>query len=513
MRFAAITLMITVFAFGCSDDSDGTGGTGGSGGSGGTGAAAGAGGAGGATGLVVPETYTFERDGVSTVAYTGQSTRQVLVSDMIEVMKTISDDVLGGQNLSNYDTAQKVYDRIAPLYDLGGEADTARPIPSLLPDGEATLQAIYADLNTANLFGKTAGNDAITDHKVWTDPGVFVGWDAANLATNANGDLGTVGSPEELIRAYLWTFAVQASDGANGTPPIDAATALYLTPDGLDLTQLLQKFVLGSVNFSQGVDDYLDDFDDPGTPDDDEKGLLKPNVIDGDPYTGLEHHWDEGYGYWGAARDYSQYTDDEIAGSSGRPEYALGYFDSNGDDLIDLESEFNFGASVNAAKRDRGSVAGAQTDFTADADLAWRTGRAIIAAAYDAGEEVDFVALNEQRDVIVMTWEKAIAATAIHYVNDVLGDMDSIGTPDYRFADHAKHWSELKGFALSLQFNPRSPLSDADFAAVHASIGDAPVGASPDSPFDDTDYRDALLEARTTLGEAYDFDDANVAAW
>ena len=31
----------------------------------------------------VPETYVFEREGASTVAYTGQSTRQVLIEDLV----------------------------------------------------------------------------------------------------------------------------------------------------------------------------------------------------------------------------------------------------------------------------------------------------------------------------------------------------------------------------------------------------------------------------------------------
>jgi hypothetical protein len=137
----------------------------------------------------------------------------------------------------------------------------------------------------------------------------------------------------------------------------------------------------------------------------------------------------------------------------------------------------------------------------------------MIAAAYDAGEQVDLPALGEQRDIIVTVWEKAYAATAIHYINDVLADMDAIGTVNYSFADHAKHWSELKGFALSFQFNPRSPMSEEDLAAVHAAIGDAPVGASPTSPSDDATYRTQLIEARTLIGDAYDFDEANILAW
>ena len=77
-------------------------------------------------------------------------------------------------------------------------------------------------------------------------------------------------------------------------------------------------------------------------------------IEEGDTYTTLEHQWDEAYGYWGGARDYSAYTDAEIAGAGGRPNFENGYHDTNEDGLIDLLSELNFSASVNAAKRDLG---------------------------------------------------------------------------------------------------------------------------------------------------------------
>jgi hypothetical protein len=486
-RWVGPLLGLVAFSGGCGDS--GEGGTGGSGGD-----------------IQVPQTYRFERNGESTVSYTGQSTRQVLIADLVSLMETMSEEVLAGENLERYDTSDEVYALLTPLYEQGGLADPTRALPELVAGEDTTLQTTYADFNDANLKDKLAGNDAVTDHADWTG-GAFVGWSTANLVTNAAGDLGSPSTPEALLLALFWTFADQAAKGALGSFPIDAATPLYLTPDGHDLTQLVQKLLLGAVNFSQGTDDYLDD-------DVEGKGLLIANELDGEnSYTSLEHHWDEAYGYWGAARDYSAYTDDEIAASGGRPEYENGYYDSNDDGNVDLKSEYNFGASINAAKRDGGSAEDARTDFSGDADLAWRTGRAIIAAAYDAGEEIDLGALGAQRDILVMTWEKACAATAIHYINDVLNDMDAIGIVDYSFADHAKDWSELKGFALSFQFNPRSPMSEEDFAAVHAAIGDAPVGASPTSPSDDAPYRTQLIDARTLIGDAYDFDDANIMGW
>ncbi|MBW2507182.1 MAG: DUF4856 domain-containing protein [Deltaproteobacteria bacterium] len=460
----------------------------------------------GGGGTAAPATYTFEREGESTVAYLGQSTRQVLIEDVVGLIQQISDDVLGGQNLDRYDTAEEVFAFLTPLYELGGAADPNRTIPNLVADGDTTLQSTYADLNDANLQSKLAGNDAVTDHADWNG-GDFVGWESANLVVDAEGTLGAPQTPESLLLGLFWTFATQASSAATGSFPIHAGTPLYLTPDGLDLTQLVEKFLLGAVNFSQGTDDYLDD-------DVEGKGLLSVNELDeANVYTTLEHQWDEAYGYWGGARDYSEYSDEEIAAAGGRAAFSNGYHDTNGDGVIDLLSELNFSASVNAAKRDLGSTPDAPTDFSGDADRAFRTGRALITAAFEAGTPLDLPAVQANRDAAVLAWEKAYAATAIHYINEVLSDMDAIDGGDYSFADHAKHWSELKGFALAFQFNPRSSMSDDDFAALHQAIADAPVGASASEPVNDEAYRAQLLDARSRIGDAYDFDEANVTSW
>ena len=126
-----------------------------------------------------------------------------------------------------------------------------------------------------------------------------------------------------------------------------------------------------------------------------------------------------------------------------------------------------------------------------------------------------FAELQGHRDVALEAWEKAIAASVVHYINDTLRDMKAFDSDDYDFYDHAKHWSEMKGFALSLQFNRRSPLMDADnandttFARVMDHMGTAPVLPSA-SQADREAYMAALIEARTLIGDAYGFDAANL---
>ena len=367
----------------------------------------------------------------------------------------------------------------------GGEAVRLSTEP---PTKQSTYDEISSD---KDLVGKIAGNDATGQYVDWTVG--MAGW----------GD-GTM-SPEALVRHWFAQLDDLAVDRANNATPQgpDGAPigAVFVTATGQDLAQLLQKFLLGAVAFSQGADDYLDD-------DTEGKGLLSDNTMaeEGKPYSALEHAWDEGFGYFGAARDYADYTDDEIAAKGGRPEYASGHHDFNRDGLIDLTSEYNFGHSQNAGKRDRGS--NVVTDFSGDAITAFTAGRLIIADAGGALDEDAMEALRAERNKALEAWEKAIAATVVHYVNDTLKDMGSFDTDDYSFLDHAKHWSELKGFALSLQFNRRSPILD-DYKALHEKIGDAPVLPDAGETAID-DYKVALIEARTLLGDAYGFEAENL---
>ena len=149
--------------------------------------------------------------------------------------------------------------------------------------------------------------------------------------------------------------AVQISNGEfEKTPDNQDITKPYITATEADLAQLVQKFLLGAVAFSQGADDYLD-YDEVDANGVDlvaaGKGLFGDNTAlkDGKKYTPLEHTWDEGFGYFGAARDYLEYTDDEIAGKGGRDNYQ-GHHDTDGNGKTDLVSEYNWGHSVNAAQ-------------------------------------------------------------------------------------------------------------------------------------------------------------------
>ena len=438
------------------------------------------------TDIKTPTTFVFlDAQGKDTVAYSGQTSRHVLIEDLKTYIGKMTEEII--QSRFEPTEPGSVVAELNYYFRFDGDANDDNPFT--LTTTPPPLQTTYGSISTKkDLIGKLAGNDASTDHKNWNG-GDFKGWKQGQPA-----------SPTALIDAWFATIEANAIALVAGTEreAYGQKLPVYVTESGQDLNQLIQKFLSVGIGFSQGVDDYADD-DKPG------KGILSPNTVEeGKNYTFLGHAWDEAFGYFGASRNYGTLTDDEISEGCAK--------DVNGDGKLDLTSELCFGASVNAAKRDKGSAAAARTDLTREAWDGFIKGRALIAAAGPELTPAQLTELKKHRDQWANAWEKTYAATCVHYINKVLKDMDNFGKPEYKFLDHAKHWSELKGFALGFQFNPRSPLSAANFVKLHDLIGDAPVLPDAGDAASST-YRSALLEARGILKDAYAFDEANVTQW
>lgn len=437
--------------------------------------------------------YVFESQfepGVSPVSKTGQAFRQVLISELKSYMDGLTASV----------------DAVAPTvgttkasldFYLDFDSTTSGTIPLTISTTPATAQSTFDDVSTGkNLVGKVAGNDTTTDHKDWSTE--FVGW------PGGNGD-----NPEALLRSWVQQIddmAVARVATPELGPDGSVVSQVFVTSEGQDLQQLINKFLSVSIGMSQGMDDYLDD-------DVDGKGLLSSNLKSGDsPYSSLGHSWDEGFGYFGASLDYDQYTDEERASKGGRDDYQGHHdFDSNGE--IDLASEYIFGHSANCAKRDLGSDIAAKTTYGDDAFTAFRSGRALILSVDGELSAAQLDTLRGFRDTARDNWEKCVAATVIHYVNEIGADMDKFDTDAYDFETHAKHWSELKGFALGFQFNPGSPMnSQSRFLELHGILGIAPVLANATAQ-EITDYKAGLARIKMVMKDAYGFDDLNLAAW
>ncbi len=448
----------------------------------------------------VPSDYVFDSrfsPGTSSVNHGGQAARHVLLEDMegyVEGLTLAIDS--GDPPFADGVEAGEVTAGLEYFFSVPGADRVDDPIR--FTTDPPLAQATYGDVSgSAFLLEKLAGNDTSTDFRDWSTD--FVGWnDASVFAAGAD-----VSNPTGLVRAMFATLDAAGVARGAGSPamsPVASPEALpvHVTPEGIDLAELLKKFLLGALAFHQAADDYTDD-------DVADKGLRADNTAaDGDaPYTSLEHAWDEAYGYFGAAASYNRQTAAELA--AGPP-----YVDRDMDGAIDLTSEMNFGVSVYAAQRDNGAMVA--TDFMGTAGDAFRRGRHIISTAGGALDTDQQAALVVERDRAIGAWEAAMAATVIHYLNDTLQVMADFETPAYdhaRFLDHAKAWSEMKGFALAFQFNPRSPLSQADFAMLHTLLGDRPV-LEADGATAAADYRVALRDARALLAARYGFDAANL---
>lgn len=448
--------------------------------------------------IEVPTTYNFESKfmpGKSSIKYTGQTFRHLLISDL----KTYIGGMTAKIDSEEFTPTEKndVISALDTYFRFDSAASGTEDF--LLTTTPATKHKIYDDISSGkNLFGKLAGNDKVTDHKDWTTE--FKGW--KDWKDKDKDNSGSITSPEGLIVTIFETLERQAIARVVDGPTIvigEESLPVYITKSGIDLLQLSHKLLLMGITFSQGTDDYLDD-------DIDGKGLLSPNTRDADkPYTKLERAWDEGFGYFGAARDYLAYDDIKIS--------AKEFIDTDADGAIDMRYEKNWGASINAAKRDKGSQTG--TDFTQDIMDAFLKGRTLITNAGETLTDAEMTELKAYRDEIVMGWEKAIAATIIHYINDTTKLLDGFKSEAENVKKLAKFWSEMKGFSLGLQFNPRSPMLT-DFEAFHDLVGDAPPkgrDAPPKGRNTVKTYLDNLVKARDLLKKAYGFDTQDVEKW
>jgi len=490
-------------------------------------------------------TYEFCNEmAYSTVSNDGQIFRHILISELTGWIGELTTNV-DNTSYAPGDT-QTVLDDIGFYFNFDYGTSSESTFSGW--DATAALQTKYSDISSSGktLQKKIAGEDDKTDHKDWKDGTSFKGW--SSYSPNA-----TV-SPEGLLNEWWSVLATQVVARVGEDTSLDS---VYVTPEGLDIKQLTQKFLLGAITFQQGADDYLDDGNAiDSTASDYGKGLSADHIDTSDGYTALEHAWDEGFGYFGASRDYkvisdsaascsdSTYTDEATCEAANenwttgdeKIESSSYHSDIDGDGLINLKKEKQWGNSINAAKRDASSAGNASpTNFTNDAITAFLDGRKFL---HDTRGTALTTAQMDQlkgyRDAAVEAWEKAIAATVVHYINDTYGDMDKFDTglcsdgtstdetacfaesetwtADYSFTTHAKHWGELKGFALGLQFNLNSLLGDTEFEEFHTKVGDAPVLKTATAT-EIADYKTALGAARTILEMAYSFDSTNVAEW
>ena len=221
---------------------------------------------------------------------------------------------------------------------------------------------------------------------------------------------------------------------------------------GFDYTQLISKFAMGAVFYNQAANNYLGKKMEIGQ---------KPNsepYKEGSYYTGKEHSWDEAFGYWGSAAHALTLSAEQNYNVAKRKDMSSADF--NGDGVVDLYSEYTFAHAYYASSYDKGG----KTNYLATVNQAFIDGRQVITDAN--GRNLNFderTKLLAQRDIIVDNWQKVIAESVFKYAGSTYKDIVALeiiieanGDTSDAFRTYAKHWGELKGFALALQCGPEN---------------------------------------------------------
>jgi hypothetical protein len=219
----------------------------------------------------------------------------------------------------------------------------------------------------------------------------------------------------------------------------------YDAVNGYDWAQLISKFTLGAMAYSQSVDNYLDEKLEA-----DNKPNNKP-YKDGAAYTGKEHVWDEAFGYFGAAAHSANLSAGQNYGVSKQKDLAAA--DANGDGMVDLKTEMVFGPAYYAAGADKGGTK--STSYMPTIFKAFHDGRALIASADgEALSDEQRAQLKAYAEIIESNWEKTIAEAIFKYAGSVYNDIDKLQgaeDADKALRTYVKHWGELKGFTMAIQ--------------------------------------------------------------
>jgi hypothetical protein len=218
------------------------------------------------------------------------------------------------------------------------------------------------------------------------------------------------------LAAASMTTVVDDPQGADGVAGVVVSTTnpskMYLQAgNGHEWTQLIEKGLMGACLMNQISAYYLSD----AKMDVDNSTAV--NAAEGKYYTEMEHHWDEAYGYFTTAKDYP----------------------------------------TNGANRFWGKYAGSTREehlgtATAISD-AFRTGRAAIVAQ-------DYVVRDAQIAIIQENMELVAVGTAIHYLNDAMGN----------FGDAALRNHELSEAVAFMQAIPYGHDAQMTMAEVNAQI-------------------------------------------
>lgn len=198
-----------------------------------------------------PEKYVFERNGESSVSFSGQTTRIVMAEEIVSGLK------------NNTNT-------------------------------EAILDAMFAHVEGANDFSNADLN--ASDKSVRSKTAASRDYFSANT-TDATAIKNQFDSwIKSQVDEVFPNWEITASAGVAGViQEAGGGSKRYVNTKGLELNQAFAKSLIGALMTDQALNNYL------GTSVLDEADNVVNNdkdiVAEGKNYTTMEHKWDEAYGY------------------------------------------------------------------------------------------------------------------------------------------------------------------------------------------------------------------------
>lgn len=195
------------------------------------------------------DTYTFAREGVSTVDFSGQTTRLNMGS---EFLTALSDN-----------------------------ANTAEQLQAMFAHEEGNVDFTESDLNASDKSIKS---------KTAASADLFASNATDQAAIRADFDSWITGQVDEVFVNWETT----AAPGLAGQVP-QGESVRYINAKGLEYNQMINKGLIGALTLDQIVNNYLSPavLDEGTNRADNDAGIVE----EGKPYTSMEHRWDEAYGY------------------------------------------------------------------------------------------------------------------------------------------------------------------------------------------------------------------------
>ncbi|MFT4533062.1 MAG: hypothetical protein ACJA1A_000819 [Saprospiraceae bacterium] len=203
--------------------------------------------------IKVPTTYEFIRDGVSTVSFSGQTTRILMAEELAIGMSDFNQSTTSLQEMYVNEDAT------------GGDVS---------PFSDADLNA-----STKSIKSKVAASTDL-------------------FSTNTTEAAAIKSQLEQWILSQVnevFPNENELAEAGKAGQIADGTSTRYISAKGLEYNQAVAKSLIGALMTDQILNNYLspDVLDESNNIADNDAGIL----ADGKAYTSMEHNWDEAYGY------------------------------------------------------------------------------------------------------------------------------------------------------------------------------------------------------------------------